>query len=61
MKPAAVRHQPLGQLLIAHGVITANQLRIALFEQCMTLLALGKQMVQMGFVTEAALRDALSE
>ncbi|WP_018607761.1 GspE/PulE family protein [Uliginosibacterium gangwonense] len=54
-------HQPLGQLLIAHGVITDDQLRIALHEQSMTHLALGKQLVQMGFVTEAALRDALSE
>ncbi|MBK9219869.1 MAG: type II/IV secretion system protein [Uliginosibacterium sp.] len=61
MTPPAVRHQPLGQLLIAHGVITDDQLRIALLEQSMTRLALGKQLVQMGFVTEAALRDALSE
>ncbi|MDP5241221.1 ATPase, T2SS/T4P/T4SS family [Uliginosibacterium sp. 31-16] len=57
----APHHQPLGQLLITHGVITDDQLRIALHEQSRSNLALGKLLVQLGFVTEAALRDALSE
>ncbi|GAB2888826.1 GspE/PulE family protein [Uliginosibacterium flavum] len=57
----APHHQPLGQLLITHGVITEDQLRIALHEQGRSNLALGKLLVQLGFVTEAALRDALSE
>ncbi|MDO6388284.1 MULTISPECIES: GspE/PulE family protein [Uliginosibacterium] len=56
-----LHHQPLGQLLISHGVITDDQLRIALHEQNRSNLALGKLLVQLGFVSEAALRDALSE
>ena len=57
----STHHQPLGQQLIAHGLITEDQLRIALLEQGMTRLTLGKQLVQMGFITESALRDTLSE
>lgn len=57
----SAHHQPLGQLLIAHSVITDDQLRIALHEQGRANQPLGKLLVQLGFVSEAALRDALSE
>lgn len=55
------RHQPLGQQLIAQGVISEDQLRIALHEQARTNTALGKLLVDLGFVTEATIRDALSQ
>ncbi|MEC5399998.1 GspE/PulE family protein [Uliginosibacterium sp. H1] len=53
--------QPLGQLLISQGLISDDQLRIALHEQAHTNLPLGKLLVQLGFLSEATLRDALSQ
>ncbi|MFT4171829.1 MAG: ATPase, T2SS/T4P/T4SS family [Rhodocyclaceae bacterium] len=53
--------QPLGQLLITQGVISDDQLRIALREQNNSDMPLGKLLVELGFVSEAALREALSE
>jgi type II secretory ATPase GspE/PulE/Tfp pilus assembly ATPase PilB-like protein len=53
--------QPLGQLLINQGVISDDQLRIALREQNQSDMPLGKLLVDLGFVSEAALREALSE
>jgi general secretion pathway protein E/type IV pilus assembly protein PilB len=50
----------LGQELIAQGLISEDQLRIALIEQNRNQQALGKQLVQLGFVTEETLREALS-
>lgn len=61
MSATLTRHQPLGQLLITQGIISEDQLRIALHEQSRTNAALGKLLVELGFVTEAALRDALSQ
>ncbi|MBL8472916.1 MAG: type II/IV secretion system protein [Rhodocyclaceae bacterium] len=58
MKPAAL---PLGQQLIARGLVSEDQLRIALMEQDRSKLPLGKLLVRLGFVSEAALRDALGE
>lgn len=55
------RKLPLGELLVSHGVITSDQLRIALTEQKRLGQQLGKLLVQMGFVSEATLREALSE
>jgi general secretion pathway protein E/type IV pilus assembly protein PilB len=55
------RPKQLGQLLIAKGILSEDQLRIALFEQAKSNLPLGKLLVSLGFVTEATLRDALSE
>jgi type II secretory ATPase GspE/PulE/Tfp pilus assembly ATPase PilB-like protein len=57
--PQAKRH--LGQILIDQGVLTEDQLRIALLEQTKQQIPVGKLLVQLGFVSEAALRDALSE
>ena len=51
----------LGQVLIAKGILSEDQLRIALFEQTKSNLPLGRLLVSLGFVTEATLRDALSE
>ncbi|PAS94739.1 MAG: secretion system protein E [Candidatus Dactylopiibacterium carminicum] len=47
-------------MLLAHGVITDDQLRIALREQAHTAYPLGKQLLQLGFLTESTLRDVLS-
>src|SRR6478672_6432778 len=57
--PAAKRH--IGQILIAQGILTEDQLRIALLEQLKTNQPVGRLLVQLGFVSEATLRDALSE
>lgn len=52
---------PLGQTLLARGVISPDQLNIALTEQRKSKTALGKILVRLGFVTEATIRDTLSE
>ena len=56
-------HQPrqLGQILIAKGILSEDQLRIALLEQMKSNQPVGKLLVSLGFVSEATLRDALSE
>ena len=56
---AAKRH--IGQILISQGILTEDQLRIALLEQMKSKLPIGKLLVNLGFVSEATLRDALSE
>jgi type II secretory ATPase GspE/PulE/Tfp pilus assembly ATPase PilB-like protein len=52
---------PLGKLLIQKGVISEDQLRIALIEQKRNNEPLGKLLITLGFVTEATVREALSE
>jgi len=52
-------HQPIGQILIAQGVISEDQLRITLLEQMKSDQPVGKLLVSLGFVSEATLRDAL--
>ncbi len=52
---------PLGQTLLSRGVISPDQLNIALTEQRKSKTALGKILVRLGFVTEATIRDTLSE
>jgi type II secretory ATPase GspE/PulE/Tfp pilus assembly ATPase PilB-like protein len=52
---------PLGQSLLSRGVISPDQLNIALTEQRKLKTPLGKILVQLGFVTEATIRDTLSE
>ncbi len=52
---------PLGQTLLARGVISQDQLNIALTEQRKSKSPLGKTLVTLGFVTEATIRDTLSE
>ena len=51
----------LGEKLIAAGVISADQLKIALIEQERDFRPLGEILVSLGFVTEETFRDALAE
>jgi general secretion pathway protein E/type IV pilus assembly protein PilB len=51
---------PIGKVLIQKGVISEDQLRIALIEQRASREPLGKLLVSLGFITEATLREALS-
>jgi len=61
-KPLADKPKlPLGKLLIQKGVISEDQLRIALMEQKRSGEQLGKLFINLGFVTEATVREALSE
>ena len=62
--PATTPPQPkrhIGQVLISQGILTEDQLRIALLEQLKNNQPVGRLLVQLGFVSEATLRDALSE
>jgi type II secretory ATPase GspE/PulE/Tfp pilus assembly ATPase PilB-like protein len=56
-----VKRRPLGQTLIERGLLTDDQLRIALMEQKTQGIPLGKVLVAMGFLTEATLREALAQ
>ncbi len=51
----------IGELLIERGMITEDQLRIALQEQKVRDKRIGTVMIELGFVTDAIIRDALSE
>jgi type II secretory ATPase GspE/PulE/Tfp pilus assembly ATPase PilB-like protein len=53
--------QPLGRLLVEKGVISDDQLRIAMQEQNKTHQPLGRLLVGLGFLSEATIRDVLSE
>ncbi|TFH12390.1 MAG: secretion system protein E [Nitrosomonadales bacterium] len=53
--------KPLGKLLVEKGVISEDQLRIALLEQSKRHLPLGRLMVGLGFLSEATIRDVMSE
>jgi general secretion pathway protein E/type IV pilus assembly protein PilB len=50
----------LGELLIQQGLITADQLRIALTEQKNHQQPIGRLLVRLGFVTEAVIRDIMA-
>lgn len=52
---------PLGERLLEKRVLSDDQLRIALFEQQSSREPLGRVLVRLGFVTEATIRDLLSE
>lgn len=52
---------PLGEALLEKGVLSDDQLRIALFEKQNSPEPLGRVLVRLGFVTEATIRDILSE
>ena len=53
--------QPLGRLLVEKGVVSEDQLRIALQEQNKNHQPLGRLLVGFGFLSEATIRDVLSE
>ena len=59
--PQQQSQQPIGQLLIAKGVISEDQLRIATQEQSKSPQPLGRLLVRLGFLSEATIRDVLSE
>jgi general secretion pathway protein E/type IV pilus assembly protein PilB len=57
----AQRHKlRLGELMVQQGLISQDQLRIALIEQEQNDLPLGRQLVRLGFVTEAMVRDTVA-
>jgi type II secretory ATPase GspE/PulE/Tfp pilus assembly ATPase PilB-like protein len=51
----------LGEILIEKGVITKDQLEIALTEQKQVREPLGKLLVSLGFATEATMRSSLGD
>jgi len=51
---------PIGQLLLGARLIGADQLRIALHEQQQRRRPLGQVLVELGFVSDTALRDTLA-
>ena len=61
MNAPTLQRRPLGQILIAEGILSEDQLRIALLEQMKSNQPIGKLLVSLGFVSEATLREALSE
>ncbi len=50
----------IGQVLIDQGLVSEDQLRIALLEQMKSHLPVGRLLVQLGFLSEPVLRDALA-
>ena len=50
----------LGELLVQQGLITQDQLRIALTEQKTQNIPIGRLLVRLGFVTEAVIRDIMA-
>ena len=58
---AQKKHRRLGEILIDGGVISKDQLEIALTEQKRDHRLLGKILVDMGFATESIMRSALGE
>lgn len=50
----------LGELMVQQGLISQDQLRIALMEQEQNNIPLGRQLVRLGFVTEAMVRDLVA-
>ena len=56
---APVRHRRIGELLVSKGVVSEDQVRIALTEQKRTKEHLGRILVRLGFATESVIRDVL--
>jgi type II secretory ATPase GspE/PulE/Tfp pilus assembly ATPase PilB-like protein len=50
----------LGELLVQQGLITTDQLSIALAEQRHNNTPIGRLLVRLGFVTESAIRDIMA-
>lgn len=51
----------LGDLMIQQGLISQDQLRIALIEQEQNNIPLGRQLVRLGFVSETMVRDLMAQ
>jgi type IV pilus assembly protein PilB len=60
-KATAAPRRQLGKILRERGILSEDQLRIALLEQKRNGEPLGRTLVRLGFVSEATLRAALSE
>jgi general secretion pathway protein E/type IV pilus assembly protein PilB len=60
MTPLSASAAALGDALLGMGLLSPDLLRIARLEQAKSGLSLEKQLTTLGFVTETALRDALS-
>lgn len=58
---AEAKPKRLGEILISEGVITKDQLSIALTEQRKVNEPLGKLLVSLGFATESIMRSALGD
>jgi len=60
--PEARKKMRLGELMVQQGLISQDQLRIALMEQEQdhNNIPLGRQLVRLGFVTEAMVRDLVA-
>ena len=54
-----MRRRRIGELLVSKGVVSEDQVRIALIEQKKSKEHLGKILVRLGFATEAVIRDVL--
>jgi general secretion pathway protein E/type IV pilus assembly protein PilB len=50
----------IGELLVHQGLITQDQLRIALTEQKTQQVPIGRLLVRLGFATEAVIRDLMA-
>jgi type II secretory ATPase GspE/PulE/Tfp pilus assembly ATPase PilB-like protein len=50
----------LGELLVQQGLISTDQLAIALAEQRRSNIPIGRLLVRLGFVTETAIRDIMA-
>jgi len=61
MAEAEVRKLPLGATLVKLGVITEDQVSIALIEQKKTGKLMGQALTDLGFVSESVVRDVLGE
>src|SRR5690606_9379092 len=63
-RPDAVRPAPqtrrLGEILVAGGAVTAEQLAHALAEQPKRQLPLGQTLLALGYTTDEVMRQALS-
>jgi len=57
----ARRKTRLGEVLVQQGLITPDQLRIALTEQRTQRMPLGRLLVRLGFVTEGVIRDIMAQ
>ena len=60
-RPVDGQQKKLGQLLLDNGAITEDQLLIAIREQKTSHKLLGSILIDLGFVTDAIVRDALSQ
>ena len=56
-----IKRKRLGDVLIDKGLITLDQLKIALSEQKNNNLPIGKMLVELGFISDSVIRDVVGE